>query len=133
MELHYWTKDVEKMIRFYVNILGFKLEYCQPDEDNAIFCILNHANSKIMFAIPRDRDIPNRKDGGLLRLMKNRIGKPGALSAYFEVEGIESFYSQVIKQQVGIVEPLWKTPWNLHQFSLIDPDENVLTFYTPLK
>ena len=49
---------------------------------------------------------------------------------YIRIKDIESYYSQLLKRQVAIHPngPLEVKPWGQKEFSLLDPDNNLLTF-----
>jgi uncharacterized glyoxalase superfamily protein PhnB len=127
--IHYWTKDVEKVISCYVGIFGFELVYRQPSEGAADFCILEMKGSQVMFAANPVLDPGSRPDQDLLREVSNRIDKPGPISVYIGVDNVDSHYESVTGKGAKVVEPLWNTPWDLKQFSVLDPDNNLTTFF----
>jgi catechol 2,3-dioxygenase-like lactoylglutathione lyase family enzyme len=49
---------------------------------------------------------------------------------YIRVTGIETFYQSLLEKQVAIHpnNPLQIKPWGQKEFSLLDPDHNLLTF-----
>ena len=49
---------------------------------------------------------------------------------YIRVKGIEGFYQSLLDKQVAIHPnaPLQTKPWVQKEFSLLDPDNNLLTF-----
>lgn len=49
---------------------------------------------------------------------------------YIRVAGIEAFYQELLSRKVAIHPngPLQTKPWGQKEFSLLDPDHNLLTF-----
>lgn len=49
---------------------------------------------------------------------------------YIRVKGIEAFYQVLLEGKVGIHPNggLEQKPWGMKEFSLLDPDNNLLTF-----
>jgi uncharacterized glyoxalase superfamily protein PhnB len=129
-KIHYWTKDVEKVISYYVEKLGFDLLYRQPLDGPANFCILKISDSQIMFAEPPVFDVTNQTDGNLLETVSKRLDHPGPLSVYIGINDIDAHFDFVTNQGATIIEPIWNTPWGNRQFSILDPDDNITTFYT---
>ena len=129
--IHYWTNDVEKIMRYYLEKLAFDMEYQQPAEGTANFCILRMGDSKIMFAGLPTSEIPlNRNDHLVLENIRKRIGCPGPISVYIGVDDIDAYFKKATNHRAEIVEPIWNTPWSLRQFSVLDPDGNITTFFS---
>jgi uncharacterized glyoxalase superfamily protein PhnB len=129
-KIHYWTKDVEKVLSYYVEKLGFKLIYRQPMDSPANFCILEMYDSQIMLAEPPIIDKSDRADRILLEKVSKRIGQPGPISVYIGIIDIDAHFDLISNLGANIVESIWDTPWGLKQFSVLDPDDNITTFYT---
>lgn len=130
MQVHYWTTDIDRIMAFYTQALGFNLDYAQPDGGPYDFCILSLADQTVMFGIPPTTLIKKaRNDKALMEEVNGRIGQGGALSVYFEVEDVDAHYETAAAKQAQILEPLWQTPWGLSQYSVQDPDGNLLTFH----
>ncbi|GAO41457.1 bleomycin resistance protein [Flavihumibacter petaseus] len=53
---------------------------------------------------------------------------------YIRVKGIEAFYNELLDRNIAIHPnaPLQSKPWGLKEFSLLDPDNNLLTFGEPV-
>lgn len=129
-KIHYWTKDVEKVLSYYVEKLGFELIYRQPMDSPANFCILEMCDSQIMFAEPPIIDKVDRADRIILEKTSKRIGQPGPISVYIGIIDIDSHFDLISNLGANIIEPIWNSPWGLKQFSVLDPDDNITTFYT---
>jgi lactoylglutathione lyase len=130
IRIHYWSDDVERLLSHYVDILSFELVYRQPDDPPADFCILKLGDAQIMIARTPDAErTADRNDGRLLGKVIPRIGHPGPISVYVEVEDVDAYYRRVAAAGADIIEPVWDTPWELRQCSVLDPDGNLTTFY----
>ena len=128
--IHYWTNQIEKIMVYYIDKLAFELEYREPSDGIAKFCILRIGDSKFMFASSIfSEDFLDRKDQLVLEQISKRIGSPGPISVYIGMDNIDDYYKQVKNQLAEIIEPIWDTPWRLRQFSTIDPDGNIATFF----
>lgn len=129
--IHYWTSEVEKVMMYYIEKLAFELEYREPSDGIAKFCILRIGDSRIMFAsLTTSEILSDRKDHLVLEHIDKRIGSPGPVSVYIGVDNIDEYFKQVNNHSAEIVEPIWDTPWRLRQFSTIDPDGNITTFFS---
>jgi len=98
------TKD------YYVNQLGFK---DVGAEDYAFYLIVEKDNIQIHFFEFKDLDIT--KNYG---------------QVYIRTDDIEKQYQTLLDNQV-VIHPnghLEKKPWGQKEFSLLDPDNNLLTF-----
>ncbi|MEM7126613.1 MAG: VOC family protein [Chloroflexota bacterium] len=130
MQIHFWTKDINAAIQYYTQTLGFTLTYAQPDGYPYDFCILTLNEQQVMFGIPPTELIAlERNDKPLMETILPRIGQSGPLSIYFTVPDVEAHYTNASEQGAKILEPLWQTPWGLHQYSLKDMDGQLLTFH----
>lgn len=132
MQIHFWTGDIDRAIDFYTRVLGFSLTYSQPEEGALDFCILKLGEEQVMFGIPPEALIAQaRSDQPLMQEVLTRIGQGGALSIYVPVPDIDAHYQNAREKDAEILEPLWSPPWGQTQYSLQDPDGNLLTFYSP--
>ncbi len=130
IQIHYWSEDVERMLKHYVGVLSFELVYRQPPDPPADFCILELGDAKIMIAQPPDLEATgDRNDGRLLEAVVPRIGGPGPISVYVEVEDVDDYHDRVTAAGAEVIEPIWDAPWGLRQFSVVDPDGNLTTFH----
>jgi len=130
IQIHYWSKDVERLLEHYVGVLSFELVHRQPPDPPADFCILELGDAKIMIARTPDLEATsNRNDGRLLETVAPRIGRPGPISVYVEVEDVDGYHGRVTAAGAEVIEPIWDAPWGLRQFSVLDPDGNLTTFH----
>ena len=130
IQVHYWSEDVERLLEHYVGVLSFELVYRQPPDPPADFCILKLGDAKIMIAQPPDLEaLGDRNDGRLLEAVGPRIGRPGPISVYVEVEDVDAYHGRVAAAGAEVIEPIWDAPWGLRQFSVLDPEGNLMTFH----
>jgi catechol 2,3-dioxygenase-like lactoylglutathione lyase family enzyme len=95
---------------FYINQLGFS-EW--GNEDFAGYLMVKKDNIEIHFFEFRDLD------------PKENYGQ-----VYIRTDDIESFYKSLLEKNISIHPngPLQTKPWGQREFSLLDPDNNLLTF-----
>jgi uncharacterized glyoxalase superfamily protein PhnB len=130
IQIHYWSEDVERLLEHYVGVLSFELVYRQPPGPPADFCILGLGDAKIMIArTPDIEPMGSRNDVRLLEAVVPRIGCPGPISVYVEVEDVDAYHGRVAAAGAEVIEPIWDAPWGLRQFSVVDPDGNLTTFH----
>ena len=130
IQIHYWSPDVEQQLAYYVDVLSFELVHRQPEDAPADFCILKLQGAQIMIgANPQGLIDADRADHRLIEEVVPRVGKPGPISVYIDVDDIDTFHEQVTTRGARIVEPIWDAPWGNRQFSVIDPDSNITTFF----
>ncbi|HXS58468.1 MAG TPA: VOC family protein [Hanamia sp.] len=98
------TKD------FYLNKLGFK-EYGKADYDG--YLMIEKDNIQIHFFEFKDLD-PNENYG----------------QVYIRTNDIGQLYQSLLDNKIRIHPngPLQLKPWGQKEFSLLDPDKNLLTF-----
>ena len=130
IQIHYWSNDVERMLSHYVNVLSFELVHRQPDDAPANFCILKLGDARIMIAETPSTEIAgNRNDGRLLENVIPRVGHAGPISVYIGVKDVDAHHSRIVASGGDIIEPIWDAPWGLRQFTVLDPDGNLMTFH----
>ena len=102
--------DIELSVEFFCSRLGFKKIYAEQ----GAYGIVANGSVNIHFWACADRRIAEATGC--------RVG----------VKGIQTLYSQCVGH--GIVHPnapLAETPWSNHEFAILDPDGNLITFYEP--
>lgn len=101
-------RNKENTIHYYVNQLGFSV---LADFDD--YLLLEKDNVEIHFFLFKTLD------------PANNYGQ-----VYFRTDDIESLYKHFIVQNIEIHPnaPLALKPWGQKEFSLLDPDNNLLTF-----
>jgi predicted enzyme related to lactoylglutathione lyase len=103
----FYTNDIPKIIEFYQNIIGLKIEY-QQEEKFVSFLFPNNVRLGIKKAV-EDRE------------------KPGAQTIFIGVTNIESFYQKFKSMHLDFLKELVDLPWG-KEFSVADPDGNKIEF-----
>jgi hypothetical protein len=95
---------------FYINGLGFQTF---DGEEYAEYLMIYKDHIEIHFFLFPDLN-PKENDG----------------QVYIRCEGIEQVYQDFIDRKITIHpnNPLQQKPWGMREFSLLDPDHNLLTF-----
>jgi len=112
------VEDVPKTVRFYCDLLGFKLEMAFP-ETNPVFAQVTKDNIQIKFFVRSEfqKEIPQFENG--------RMG--GSMLLYIESEKIRDFYPQ-IEKHVSVVTPLHKTDYGTWEFTFEDCNGYLICF-----
>jgi predicted enzyme related to lactoylglutathione lyase len=112
MSPQFLVADIERSIEFYINQLGFKLDFRYEDFYSGLI-----------------------KDGFSIHL---KSGKPSAeererrknnehLDITFSVEGIEVLYEEILNKSVEVIQPLRDMPYG-KEFYIADPDGYIIAF-----
>ena len=114
-----WTKDLEKTISFYVNILGFT---CRSNFPN--FASLQRDNVEIMIVLPteepEDCKDPNEK--------QEFFPKPILTgSIYITIDNVDELWTK-IKDNVNVLTPLENREYFMRDFSITDNNGYELVF-----
>lgn len=100
--------DIHKTVDFYVSRLGFTAVHAEQ----AVYGIVGRGQVHIHFWACSDRRIAE------------------ATACRIQVKGVEALYAHCSSQQ--IVHPngaLTSKPWGTKEFSVLDSDGNLVTFY----
>ncbi len=131
IKVHFWSDDVNQAIEYYSDKLGFEVVHREPPEGDAAFCILGFGAARIMFGRHSAIVAPEaRPDAEVIRLISRRTGSPGALAVYVETEDVRAHFHNARTRGASILEELWDAPWGLAQYSVTDPDGNIVTFHS---
>lgn len=116
------VSDIEKTLEFYVNILGFKIEYERPEDK---FAFLSLEENQIMF----EQDNENWSVGAL----EYPYGR--GINFELTVANVEKLYKQVVDSGIKL---FWKITENHYrkgdkvivqrEFLIQDPDGYLLRF-----
>lgn len=111
--------DVNETVRFYQEILGFKLVMSVPQEGVFNWAMVQHGEVSLMFQEKENiiAEYPVLKD--------TPIG--GGLTFYIKVEDVTGLYNK-LKTQVNVVLDLQKTFYGAEEFAIQDINGFVLTF-----
>jgi len=128
VEPHLFTGKIREMTAFYVDALGFRLAARFPEEGEYTWCSLALGDARIMFSNPVESGAE-----ALRRELDPRYGRPGAVILYVETDDVDALHERAKEKGVRILEPLWNAWWGLRQFTVADPEGNLLAFFRPLE
>ena len=112
MSPQFLVRELDQSVEFYINKLGFQLDFRYEDFYLGII-----------------------KDGYSIHL---KVGEPSAeerrqkrsnedLDLVFSVEGIEELYHEYLKKSVQFAQPLREMPYG-KEFYVVDPDGYLIAF-----
>ena len=129
-QIHYWCPDVDKALAYCVGALSLELLYRKPEEGPTDFCMLKLGDAQIMIgANPEAMISADRAYGRLMEKIVPRVSMLGPISVCIGKSDLGAFYDQISARAAQIVEPIWSTPWGTRQFSVLDPANNIATFF----
>jgi len=102
--------DIERSVDFFCSQLGFTPVHVQQ----GVYGVVAHGEVDLHFWACADRKIAE------------------ATSCRFQVEGVEALHAKCVG--LSIVHPnapLQGKPWGAREFSVLDPDGNLVTFSEP--
>jgi len=111
------VRDVDASLKFYVNILGLKQQITVPDEPPFVFVAVGADAVEIFL----NRDEPAGK------------AKPGGISLYVELDGLDQLLSRMQQHNVKIEIPLNETFYGMREFAVLDPDGYLVIFAERIK
>jgi len=118
-----YVSDIEASIKFYSEILNFKVVEYYPDDKNPRWVAIQIGDQR--FAMGNTFKNINHK------YHPNGINGSG-VHFYIIVENIEEVY-QKLKSSVSIIDKLEKKPWGNTEFAIKDPDGYLISFSDPNK
>lgn len=118
------VKDITRSIPFYRDQLGFTLAH---QEDG--FAIFRRDTAEVHLWQAND-ETWQKRDGSRPVISGAESFIAGTASCRIAVEGINDLYERVLP--FGIVHPnapIRDQPWGDRDFSMLDPDGNLVTFF----
>ncbi|PIZ00310.1 hypothetical protein COY62_03245 [bacterium (Candidatus Howlettbacteria) CG_4_10_14_0_8_um_filter_40_9] len=103
----FYSNNIEKIIPFYRDTLGFEVEYIQEDRF-------------VSFIFPNGARL-GIKQGNEEREI------PGAQAIFISIESIDEYYSQIKEKGLEIYKEPVNQDWGKN-FSILDPDKNKVLF-----
>jgi len=104
----FYTNDIDKIIKFYRDTLGFNLEY--QDSDRYVSFIFSNGVKLGIKKKDKERELP------------------GAQTVILSMEsGIEVWYESLKQKNIPIYKELTIQKWGKN-FSALDPDKNKVEF-----
>lgn len=113
-----FVADINATIAFY-KVLGFNLAMCVPEEGpDFVWAMMVNGNVTLMFqtfdSLAEELPEINRTNGASQLL-------------YIKLKGIRQFFDEV-KDKVTVLKGLETTFYGATEFSIVDPNNYVLTF-----
>ncbi|HDR3886787.1 TPA: VOC family protein [Bacillus cereus] len=104
--------DVEKAHLFYINFLGFKLDWEHRYEDNMPLYMQISLHDVVIHLSEHHGDA---SPGGAIRV---------------KIEDLKSYYATLSSKDYAYSKPdIERTPWDTIELTVIDPFLNRITFY----
>jgi uncharacterized glyoxalase superfamily protein PhnB len=117
--------DVAASMEFYRSVLGFQPAITVPDQPPYVFGSVTGGNVEIFFndrkAVAEDYPPLGARPAG------------GALTLFFEVEGIEEVLAAVQKSGAKVVMPLKQQFYGMREFAFEDPEGWIITIAERIK
>jgi uncharacterized glyoxalase superfamily protein PhnB len=113
------VEDVNRMVDFYRDILGFTLAATLPDAGAFVFAQMSQGNIEMMFQTRASID------DAMAPLQENRPG--GSLTIYIDVDDVDALLAS-IDGKAEIVKGLEATFYGTREFTIVDPAGFYLTF-----
>jgi len=112
------VEDMPRTVRFYKDILGFKVEIAFPEKD-PVFVQIGKNNSHIMLydRSEFEKEVPELK----------KIKMGGSILLYIKAEKIEEFYKR-IQKRATIIQKLHKTDYGSLEFTISDCNGYFIAF-----
>ncbi|MCG8354083.1 MAG: VOC family protein [Kiloniellales bacterium] len=120
------VSDIDKLARFYAEVAGFEIDYAEAD-----YAILARDEVELHLWAATDESWKLREPGKPVESGAESF-LAGTASCRVRVDDIESLYAAM--QRAEVVHPNGKLedkPYGLREFSILDPDNNLMVFFQP--
>lgn len=117
------VEDVNKTVKFYEEVLGFKCDQTVPESGQYEWASVKSGDVEIMLQA-RDSlsaDFPTFQE----------LPTGGTLTFYIRMQDIQILYEQA-RQQVEFTQELKETFYGMREFSIKDPNGYILVFAEPV-
>ena len=111
------VRDVDASLKFYLDVLGLKRQITVPDQPPFVFVAVGSEAIEIFL----NKAEPASK------------AKPGGISLYVELKGLDQLLTRVQQHNVKIEIPLNETFYGMREFAVLDPDGYVVIFAERIK
>ncbi len=118
--------DIDRVIAFYTDTLGFELLRNMPEEGN--FAV-GRDDSRLMIEVAS----AGFYSPAYNEAIAERAGTPSATALYMEAKDLDELYARVNAEGVTVVDPLAERPWGQFEFTIADPEGNWLTFWRSIE
>lgn len=123
------TKDIQRVIGYYRDKLGYRLANAMP-EDEPTWCLLKRDKTGIMFLGSHEHD--DEEDGHKHdEDDQDHQHAPAISSVYFHPDDIDALWDE-LKDKVEVEHPLEDMDYGMREFSIRDPNGYTLMFGSPI-
>lgn len=119
------VRKLDLRLLFYRDMLGFMLVYHEGG-----FAILRRDAVELHLWEANDERWRTRQDGTAPVVSGAESFIAGTASCRVAVAGVDALYAELLPH--GIIHPnapLTDQPWGLREFGVLDPDNNLITFF----
>ena len=115
-----YVSDLKKSIKFYAEVLGFKLGELYPNQKNPTYAPILIGHCKLMLVAARET---NKK------FSPHGLGGSG-VQFFIRADDVDKIYRRV-KEKAVILDPIKTKSWGDREFTLKDLDGYLISFYSP--
>jgi len=109
--------DVNASLKFYVEALGLERQITVPDQPPFVFVAVGSGDLEIFL---------NQEEAA-------GKAKPGGISLYVEVDGLDQLLGRTQQASIKIEIPLNETFYGMREFAVLDPDGYLVIFAERMK
>ncbi len=115
-----YVSDLSRSIRFYRDVLGFRIGDLFPSEEAATYAPVFIGENKLMLCLARDSN-------------NNYTEMDLADQDYNYVHRSKMWvrFTKRIKNKVKLIQEIETREWGDREFSLADPDGYLISYYSP--
>lgn len=106
------VSDVAASAKFYVDVLGMAQQITVPDQPPFVFVAVGNNQVEVFL---NKEDAPGK-------------AKPGGISLYMEIKGLDEFFDRVQQNKIKIEIAMNETFYGMREFAVLDPDGYLLIF-----
>lgn len=120
-------RNMERSMPFYLDVLGFSLLH-----HDGGFAIFGRDDIELHLGQADDESWRNRRDGNPVRSGSESF-LAGTASCRIGMKGVDEYYPLLVAHEV--IHPNGKirnTEWGTREFAVLDPDNNLITFFERL-
>jgi uncharacterized glyoxalase superfamily protein PhnB len=116
-----YVGNLQFSVNFYCQVLGFRVGEYYPDEPNATYASVLIDCHKLRLV----------QGGGRIPAFHKHGSCGSGVQLYVQVPSVDEVYHR-IKSKVGIVDEIEDKAWGDREFTIVDPDGYLISFYSPL-
>jgi catechol 2,3-dioxygenase-like lactoylglutathione lyase family enzyme len=115
-----YVKNLARSIKFYTEVLGFKLGELYPNKENPTYAPIFAGEHKVVLVTARAM---NKK------FYMRGLGGSG-MQLFLPVENVDYAYKKIkIKEKIKFIDDIETKSWGDREFTISDPDGYLVTFY----